>query len=203
MGYEMSYKDSRGHFRRIATVTPSYAGISYDRIERRASTGPAPPGASRHPHLHGAAVHPRQGAVPRHRLDPAGGIGRRRIPAVPDHRPGAVPVPHRHHDHEDRRPQRAGAGILRGDRPGDAQGMDIDLFPLLHGVAAGRRSHNRGGSIKWHWLGTYACRKHPQPSWNSKCCIFLVYPLRSSWGRPSKSRFWGVMADGMVRVNTL
>ena len=55
MGYAMSYKDSETIFNELASVTPSYAGISYDRIEDEGLQWPCPtpehPGT---PILHGA-----------------------------------------------------------------------------------------------------------------------------------------------------
>ena len=55
MGYAMSYKDSETIFNELASVTPSYTGISYDRIEDEGLHWPCPtpehPGT---PILHGA-----------------------------------------------------------------------------------------------------------------------------------------------------
>jgi formate dehydrogenase major subunit/formate dehydrogenase alpha subunit len=55
MGYAMSYKDSEAIFNELAGVTPSYAGISYSRIEHEGLHWPCPtpehPGT---PILHGA-----------------------------------------------------------------------------------------------------------------------------------------------------
>ena len=55
MGYAMSYKDSETIFNELASVTPSYAGISYPRIEHEGLHWPCPtpehPGT---PILHGA-----------------------------------------------------------------------------------------------------------------------------------------------------
>jgi formate dehydrogenase major subunit/formate dehydrogenase alpha subunit len=55
MGYAMSYKDSETIFNELASVTPSYAGISYERIEHEGLHWPCPtpehPGT---PILHGA-----------------------------------------------------------------------------------------------------------------------------------------------------
>lgn len=54
MGYEMNYHDSEAIFKELASVTPSYAGISYDRIEAVGIHWPCPtadhPGT---PILHG------------------------------------------------------------------------------------------------------------------------------------------------------
>jgi formate dehydrogenase major subunit/formate dehydrogenase alpha subunit len=54
MGYEMNYPDSEAIFKELAGVTPSYAGISYDRIEAVGIHWPCPtadhPGT---PILHG------------------------------------------------------------------------------------------------------------------------------------------------------
>jgi formate dehydrogenase major subunit/formate dehydrogenase alpha subunit len=54
MGYEMNYPDSEAIFKELASVTPSYAGISYDRIEEVGLHWPCPtadhPGT---PILHG------------------------------------------------------------------------------------------------------------------------------------------------------
>jgi formate dehydrogenase alpha subunit len=55
MGYAMSYKDSETIFNELASVTPSYAGISYPRIELEGLHWPCP--TSEHPGtpiLHGA-----------------------------------------------------------------------------------------------------------------------------------------------------
>lgn len=55
MGYAMAYKDSEAIFNELAGVTPSYSGISYDRIEHEGLHWPCPtpehPGT---PILHGA-----------------------------------------------------------------------------------------------------------------------------------------------------
>ncbi len=55
MGYAMSYKDSETIFNELASLTPSYAGISYPRIEHEGLHWPCPtpehPGT---PILHGA-----------------------------------------------------------------------------------------------------------------------------------------------------
>jgi len=55
MGYEMNYADSEAIFDEMASVTPSYTGISYDRIEHEGLHWPCPtpehPGT---PILHGA-----------------------------------------------------------------------------------------------------------------------------------------------------
>jgi predicted molibdopterin-dependent oxidoreductase YjgC len=76
MGYDMDYANSEAIFEEIARYTPSYAGITYDRIEEEGMHWPCPnaehPGT---PILHTAAVHPRQGDVPRHRLSAAGRSG--------------------------------------------------------------------------------------------------------------------------------
>ncbi len=54
MGYSMQYPDSQAIFKEITTVTPSYAGITYDRIEEEGIHWPCPttdhPGT---PILHG------------------------------------------------------------------------------------------------------------------------------------------------------
>lgn len=42
MGYSMSYDSSEDIFNEIATVTPSYAGISYERIEQQGIHWPCP-----------------------------------------------------------------------------------------------------------------------------------------------------------------
>jgi len=42
MGYDMSYADSEAVFQEICRVTPSYAGISYDRIEAEGLHWPCP-----------------------------------------------------------------------------------------------------------------------------------------------------------------
>jgi formate dehydrogenase major subunit len=55
MGYAMAYKDSEAIFNELASVTPSYAGITYPRIEQKGLHWPCPtpehPGT---PILHGA-----------------------------------------------------------------------------------------------------------------------------------------------------
>ena len=55
MGYAMAYKDSEAIFNELAGVTPSYAGINYERIEHEGLHWPCPtpehPGT---PILHGA-----------------------------------------------------------------------------------------------------------------------------------------------------
>ena len=55
MGYEMAYENSEAIFNELASVTPSYAGIRYDRIEQEGIHWPCPtiehPGT---PILHGA-----------------------------------------------------------------------------------------------------------------------------------------------------
>jgi len=45
MGYEMTYAGSEAIFKEIAGVTPSYAGITYDRIEREGIHWPCPDAA--------------------------------------------------------------------------------------------------------------------------------------------------------------
>jgi formate dehydrogenase major subunit len=42
MGYAMDYADSQSIFKEIAAVTPSYAGLSYDRIEGEGLHWPCP-----------------------------------------------------------------------------------------------------------------------------------------------------------------
>ena len=42
MGYPMNYSDSEAIFEEIRTVTPSYAGITYDRIKRKGIHWPCP-----------------------------------------------------------------------------------------------------------------------------------------------------------------
>ena len=42
MGYDMTYADSRSIFQEIAAVTPSYAGLSYERIEEEGLHWPCP-----------------------------------------------------------------------------------------------------------------------------------------------------------------
>lgn len=42
MGYSMNYSDSEAIFEEIRTVTPSYAGITYDRIKRKGIHWPCP-----------------------------------------------------------------------------------------------------------------------------------------------------------------
>jgi hypothetical protein len=112
MGYPMDYAGQRDHLRGDRPVTPSYAGITYARIERVGSTGPAPPPSiPEPPFCTRRAVHPRQGAVPRHRAPPPAEItDDEEYPICPDHRAAALPLPYRHHDHENRRAQRTGPG---------------------------------------------------------------------------------------------
>ncbi len=47
MGYPMAYKNAKEIFEEIMEVTPSYAGITYDRIEREGLHWPCP--AAKHP----------------------------------------------------------------------------------------------------------------------------------------------------------
>jgi len=55
MGYDMNYADSEAIFNEIAAVTPSYAGITYDRIETEGLHWPCPtPGHPGTPILHRA-----------------------------------------------------------------------------------------------------------------------------------------------------
>jgi predicted molibdopterin-dependent oxidoreductase YjgC len=42
MGYPMNYSSAKEIFEEIAKVTPSYGGISYERIEKKASNGHVP-----------------------------------------------------------------------------------------------------------------------------------------------------------------
>ncbi len=68
MGYPMSYENSEAIMEEIRKVTPSYAGISYGRIEQEGIHWPCPneehPGT---PILHrDQFTRPRQGHVPRH-----------------------------------------------------------------------------------------------------------------------------------------
>ncbi len=54
MGYAMQYPDSQAIFKELATVTPSYAGLSYDRIEEEDLHWPCPtPDHPGTPILHG------------------------------------------------------------------------------------------------------------------------------------------------------
>jgi formate dehydrogenase major subunit len=61
MGYAMSYKDSETIFNELASVTPSYAGISYDRIEHEGIHWPCPTPEHPGPHFARGPVHPGQG----------------------------------------------------------------------------------------------------------------------------------------------
>ncbi len=119
MGYPMSYADSRQIMDELRTVTPSYAGISYDRIEHQGIHWPCPneehPGT---PILHREQFTIGKGVFNAIDYRPARGDRGPRLPALPHDRPGALPVPHRHHDHEDRRPERDRAGVLRRDFTG-------------------------------------------------------------------------------------
>ncbi len=102
----------------IDALTPSYAGITYDRIERDGLCWPCPdtshPGT---PILHIGQLHPRQGQVLPDRLPGGGRGGRRGVPAHPDHGTHARALPHGHHDAALGRPQRTRAHGLRRDPP--------------------------------------------------------------------------------------
>ena len=60
MGYPMSYETSQDIMEEIPTVTPSYAGITYDRIEDEGIHWPCPSErSSGHAHSAHPAVYPR------------------------------------------------------------------------------------------------------------------------------------------------
>ena len=69
----MVYDSSRAIMEEIRRVTPSYAGITYERIAREGLHWPCPneehPGT---PILHVERFTSRQGGFPRHRLHTAG-----------------------------------------------------------------------------------------------------------------------------------
>ena len=110
------YRGPAEIFDEIASLTPSYAGISYERLERPGTGGksglqwPCPtkyhPGT---PYLHKERFARGRGKFHAIAFKPAGRAARRRVPVLPEHGPHPVPLSHRQHDPPLARPGSAGA----------------------------------------------------------------------------------------------
>ena len=99
------YRSPAEIFDEIASLTPSYAGISYERLERpgraanRACSGRARPSITRARPICTRSVSPAGwGKFHAIEFQPAGRAARCRIPVLPEHRPHPVPLSHRQHD---------------------------------------------------------------------------------------------------------
>jgi len=107
----------------IRQVTPSYAGISYKRINRDGITLAtwSQRRPSRHAHTASGAVYPRQRSVPCDRLYPPRNKRCRSIPLYLHHVAGCSTSTTPDHDHSAPRVERQGAGLPCGISPDDAQ----------------------------------------------------------------------------------
>ncbi len=119
MGYPMSYDSAADIFEEIRTLTPTYAGMTYDRVEACGLQWPCPdldhPGT---PYLH-EDVFPRgRGKLMGVEYEAPGGAHQRRLPVAAHHRPDALPVQRLH-------PEFSRPGIVRpsGARPRSIQRM--------------------------------------------------------------------------------
>ena len=115
MGYPMAYESAAQIMEEIASLTPIYGGISFDRLETTGLQWPCPdrqhPGTKYFAHR---PLHEGQGQVPRRHVpesrgNPGGGVPVRLV-----HRPAALPVPHRHHDAQEPRDPPGLADRVRG-----------------------------------------------------------------------------------------
>ena len=89
LGYPMHYAHPSEIMDEIAALTPTFAGVSYDRIDELGSiqwpcNDDAPGGT---PIMHVGPVRARQGQVHDHRVRADGGAHRAALPADADHRP--------------------------------------------------------------------------------------------------------------------
>ena len=98
---QFPYKSAEEIFTEVAKVTPSYGGMTYERLEHRGALLALPdPRTPRHADPAQGEVHPPR--RPRHlhadRVQAAGGGARRGVPADPDDGPLPLAVAHGHHD---------------------------------------------------------------------------------------------------------
>ena len=117
LGYPMGYADAEAVQREIASLTPIYGGISFERLEKEGLQWPCP--TPDHPGTQvpaRAGLHPRQGQVPCGRLPAAAGAAGRRVPSGPDHGPDPGALPHGDHDQALRGARRPGAHWGAGDQ---------------------------------------------------------------------------------------
>ncbi len=99
LGYPMSYADAEAVMREIASLTPIYAGLTYERLEEVGLQWPCP--TAEHPgtkFLHGEGFARGKGRFHRGRLPAAAGAARRAVPVRVDHGPDPPAFPHRDHD---------------------------------------------------------------------------------------------------------
>ncbi len=102
MGYKMHYNHPSEIMAEIARTTPSFAGVSYEKLEQGAVQWPcndaAPDGT---PIMHMDAFRARQGQFRHHRVCRDRREGRAALPAAADHRPHPVAVQRRRADPAD------------------------------------------------------------------------------------------------------
>ena len=119
MGYKMSYSGAAEIFAEMASLTPSFAGISYERIEKTGLQWPCPT----KDHLGTVFLH--EGRFTRGNglmhADPVPSARRsagRRIPLHAFHRPNALPLQYRQHDAQKRGDQPEGRREFRRNARG-------------------------------------------------------------------------------------
>ena len=117
MGYPMRYDSAADIFEEIRTLTPTYAGMTYDRVDACGLQWPCPdldhPGT---PYLHEDTFPRGRGQAHGHRVRSARRAHQRGLPDPAHHRPHALPVQHLH-------PAVADPGFVRAlradrDQPG-------------------------------------------------------------------------------------
>ena len=114
MGYPMHYESAEEIFDEMASLTPSYGGMSFARLNEKGLCWPCP--TPDHPgthYLHKDRFTRGLGELSGHRLPAAGGDPGRRLSVLADHRDHLHPVSHRHHDPAVSHPASGKPGGLR------------------------------------------------------------------------------------------
>ncbi len=139
MGIPWHYDSPEDVFEEIRTVTPQYAGMTYERMGTQGLQWPCP--TEDHPGHEVPAqgpVHAREGAAAGHPVPAARRAHRRRVPDAPHHRAHALPL--LHHDPAVAEPRvvaalrarRGQPGRRRAARPGRGRAGAGELAPRVH-----------------------------------------------------------------------
>ncbi len=138
LGYPMDYAHPSEIMDEIARLTPTFTGVSYEKLDRLGSIQwPCnDEGARGHADHARRQLRARQGQVLPHRVRRDRGALDQPLPAAADHRPRAVPVQRRHADAPHEEPR-----LQQGRRPRDAPGRRRG--PRHQGRGPGRRREPR------------------------------------------------------------
>ena len=161
MGYKMHYNDPSEIMAEIARTTPTFAGVSYEKLEQGSVQWPcndaAPDGT---PIMHMDGFRARQGQFRHHRIRADRREGRPALPAAADHRAHPVAVQRRRADPPHRQ-CRVACGGCAGDPPARRRGTRYEGRRL--GAAAQPRGRDDAAGAGHRTGGAGRCL-HDVPS---------------------------------------